>query len=264
MFHVFILTVIGVLMALAIGLVAKYFGAEQDPRADQLLELLPGANCGGCGFAGCADYVKAMLEGRAKPGCCPGMTPASLSKASCILGVEAEERERKVAVVCCRGDESVAVNRAFYNGVTDCVNAVMVANGGKACTFGCLGLGTCARVCPFGAIEITEKHLAVVHPELCRGCNKCVEVCPRHIIKLVPAKAPVHVLCSSPESFKIKKGVCSVACIGCRKCAKNAKEGQITFNGFLACINYANPPEAEVADVCPVHVIAASKAQQSN
>ena len=255
MLPIIILTVTGVVLAIAIGLVAKYFGVEQDPRTEQLLNLLPGANCGGCGFAGCADYAKEVVEGRAKLGLCASMSKEILEEAAKLVGVEAgEEQERKVAVVCCHGDDNVASTRAFYNGVTDCVNATMVANGGKSCTYGCLGLGTCARVCPFNAIEIS-KHIAVIHADVCKGCGKCVAVCPRNVIKLVPAKAPVHVFCNSPESFKLKKNACKAGCIGCRKCAKSCEEGQITFNGFLATINYDNPPSEAVADVCPMHSI---------
>ncbi len=259
MLPVIILTLTGVVLAVAIGLVAKYFGVEQDPRIEQLLGLLPGANCGGCGFAGCMDYAKAVVEGRAKLGGCASMSPTVLAEAAALVGAEAGEvPERKVAVVCCHGDDTVASTRAFYNGVTDCVNSTMVANGGKSCTYGCLGLGSCARVCPFGAIEITDKHIAVVHSDLCIGCGRCLQVCPRHVIKLVPAKAPVHVFCNSPESFKLKKNACKAGCIGCRKCSKACGEGQITFNGFLATINYDNPPGEEVADACPLHTIGKS------
>lgn len=259
MIPIIILTLTGVVLAIAIGLVAKYFGVEQDPRIEKLLNMLPGANCGGCGFAGCGDYAKAVVEGRAKLGLCAAMSEKGLAEAAAIVGAAAGEmRERKVAVVCCHGDETVASTRAFYNGVTDCVNATMVANGGKSCTYGCLGLGSCARVCPFDAIEITGKHIAIVHEDICKGCGKCVSVCPRNVIKLVPAKAPVHVFCNSPESFKLKKNSCKVGCIGCRKCAKSCEDGQITFNGFLASINYDNPPDEKVADACPLHIIGKS------
>lgn len=252
MISIVILTVTGIVMALAIGLVAKYFGTEVSPKAEKLLELLPGANCGGCGFAGCADYVQAMVSGKAVPGICPSMTSEKIAKASEILGVAAEQKERKVAVVLCAGDQERASSLAFYNGVTDCLNASLTAGGGKFCSYGCLGLGSCSRVCPFGAIEITPARLAVIHPDVCVGCGKCQQVCPRHIIKLVPKTAKVHVLCSSPDSIKVKKSACKAACIGCRKCMKEAAEGQITMNGFLATINYDNPPAPEIADKCPV------------
>lgn len=256
MVPVIILTVIGVVIAVAIGLVAKYFGQEQDPRAEKLLEFLPGANCGACGFAGCADYVKAMLDGSAKPGLCVSMTEENIAEAAKLLGgIEVEHHESKIAVVCCKGSDDVAASRAFYNGVTDCVNAMIVANGGKTCTYGCLGLGTCARACPFGAIEITQKHLAIVHSDLCKGCGKCVAACPRHVIKLVPKSANVHVFCNSPENFKFKKTACKAACIGCKKCAKGSEEGQVEFQGFLARINYDNPPSEHVVDECPAHAM---------
>ena len=255
MLPVIILTLIGVALAVAIGLVAMFFGVEQDPRTEQLVNLLPGANCGGCGFAGCADYAKAVIDGKAKLGLCASMSDEALSQAAELVGDAGEARERKIAVVCCHGDDTVASTRAFYNGVTDCVNATMVANGGKSCTYGCLGLGTCARACPFGAIEITEKHIAIVHADACKGCGKCIQACPRNVIKLVPLTAPVHVFCNSPESFKLKKNACKAGCIGCRKCAKSCEEGQISFKGFLACINYENPPTEDVIAACPVHAI---------
>lgn len=253
---VLILTLTGIVLAVAIGLVVKYFGVEQDPRAEKLMDLVPGANCGGCGFAGCADYVNAIIQGKAKLGMCTSMTDEAIAKASELLGGAAmEAKEKKVAVVCCQGDDEVATSRAFYNGVTDCINAQNIANGGKACTYGCLGFGSCARACPFGAIEITEKHIAVVHTDICKGCGKCIATCPRHIIKLVPASVQNHVLCSNPESFKLKKTACKAGCTGCKKCAKSCEEGQITFNGFLASINYDNPPKEDLSEVCPFHVI---------
>ena len=171
MIDIVMLTVVGVLMALAIGLVAKFFGAKTDPLAEKLGELMPGANCGGCGFAGCADYANAMATGKAKPGSCPSMSAETFKQVCDLLGVQAEMSDPKVAVVCCSGDDHHATRVALYNGVNDCLNAMMVAGGAKGCTYGCLGLGSCARACPFGAIEILPTHVAKIHPNLCKGCG---------------------------------------------------------------------------------------------
>ncbi|NLE54686.1 MAG: 4Fe-4S binding protein [Lentisphaerae bacterium] len=252
---VIILTLIGVLLGLAIALTVRYFGAPVDPLAEQVAELMPGANCGACGFAGCNDYVQAMVSGKAKPGLCPSQSADALQKVCVLLGVASEGRAEKVAVVCCSGTDQYAIRRAFYNGVNDCHSAMLVAGGSKGCVYGCLGLGSCARACPFGAIEMRADHIAVVHPEICVGCGKCVTVCPRRIIKLVPKSAPVHVFCSSPEKAPVKRKVCSAACIGCRKCVKAAGENQMFINGFLASVNYENPPSADIVAVCPPKVL---------
>ena len=157
------------------------------------------------------------------------------------------------AVVCCGGDREQTVRLSNYNGVLDCVSASLVAGGPKGCEYGCLGMGTCARKCPFGAIEIIH-NLAVVHRELCVGCGKCVAACPRGVIKLVPAEAEVHVYCNSPLKGPAKKQVCKVPCLGCRKCARYAPE-KFTVNGFRAEVNYGARPLPDAADVqaigCP-------------
>jgi electron transport complex protein RnfB len=251
MYALFILLGSGLLIALAIGLVVRFVEVPSDPLLDQINDLMPGANCGACGYPGCSGYAAALVGRKASLGACPAMSLESIASVCKLLGVTEEKRERKVAVVFCSGDDDRATKQAFYNGVNNCRDAMQVAAGAKTCTYGCLGLGACARACPFGAIEITAKHLAVVHPELCRACGKCVATCPKKLIRLVPASAPIHVFCSSPEKGAAKRRACKGACIGCQKCVKSAKENQIRMNGFLAVINYADPPGDEVAQVCP-------------
>lgn len=260
---VILLTVTGLVSGLAIGIVVKFFGTTPNPLEEKLLELVPGANCGGCGFAGCEGYAKAMADGSAKPGACPLMNDAVVQEICALLGVESEPRKPMVAVVCCSGDDDHAQRMAFYNGVNDCQNAMLVAGGGKGCVYGCLGLGSCARACPYGAIEIRPNHIAVVHPELCVGCGKCVLACPRRLIKLTPKSAPVHVFCSSPERGALKRKFCSAACIGCRKCVKEAGENQVSMNGSLAVINYNNPPDAAVAAACPTGALRTTAIMES-
>jgi len=250
MISVIILTATGLSLALAIGLVVHFFGVKPDPKLEAISPLMPGANCGGCSFAGCNAYAAAMAAGQAKPGLCPSMNNETLDKISEILGVQAEKVIPPMAIVLCSGDHDHAIDCAGYNGVTDCTSANTVAGGGKACAFGCLGMGTCSRICPWGAIEMVNG-IAKVHWELCVGCGKCVAACPRHLIKLVPRTAEVHVFCSSPEPFKVKKEACSVACIGCRKCGRATQPDQMTFNGSLAAVNYENVPASSVCEVCP-------------
>ena len=246
-----LLLVMGIVLGLVIGLVVKLFGTETDPRLEELEELLPGANCGGCGLPGCAEFARALLVAEAEPGQCPSSDARAIARICELIGVEADAREPKVAMVMCGGDNEKARQAALYNGVNDCRDAMLVAGGAKGCVYGCLGLASCARACPFGAVEITAAGIAVVHANVCTGCGNCVSACPRKLIQLVPATAPVHVLCSSPEKGAAKTKVCKAACIGCRKCVKSAEDGQMLIEGFLVKVNYDDPPPVSIADVCP-------------
>lgn len=250
---VVLMCVLGAALGAVIGIFVKLFKVKSDPRADFALELLPGANCGGCGFAGCADFANALASGKASPAECPVSSAEQIAAISSALGIDAGQMERKCAVVLCRCDAG-EVRHMNYNGVQDCAAAHLVGGGPQECHYGCLGLGTCARKCPFGAIEIIGM-VAVVHRELCVGCGKCVAACPRGVIKLVPADAQYHVYCNSPKRGAVKRQFCKAGCIGCRKCERSAP-GKFVINGFLSQVNYdaADYPDAQVVEsfTCPV------------
>jgi len=198
---------------------------------------LAAANCGGCGKAGCADFAKSVVTGENPPSKCPVASQEQVAAIAKALGIEVGDSVKKVAVVFCGGDHNQEKVQTLYNGVSDCVSASLIAGGPKGCAYGCLGMGSCARACPFNAIEMVNG-LAVVHPELCVGCGACVDTCPRNLIKLVPQTAKVHIYCSSPEKGAAKMKVCSVPCIGCRKCVKGGEEGQFNVDGFKVSVNY--------------------------
>jgi Na+-translocating ferredoxin:NAD+ oxidoreductase subunit B len=253
---IFFAAALGALLALIIGVAAKAFAVESDPRIETVTDMLPGANCGGCGYAGCADFGKAVVEAKATPGQCPVASDEDSARISDYLGLQAEEKEKVVAVIKCCGSTSVTV-RSPYNGVNDCRSAVVVAGGAKGCDYGCLGLSSCARACPFDAIEIRDG-LAIVHPEACVGCGKCVDTCPKNLIDLVPASVDVHVYCNSPEKGALKRKVCKTACIGCRKCIRAAdSEEQMVVTGFLVETNYDNPPLPDLVEKtgCPTKAL---------
>lgn len=231
------MAVIGLILGGVIGIAAKLFKVEVDPRIELVTELLPGANCGGCGKAGCADFAKSVVTGENPPSKCPVASQEQVAAIAKALGIEVGDSVKKVAVVFCGGDHNQEKVQTLYNGVSDCVSASLIAGGPKGCAYGCLGMGSCARACPFNAIEMVNG-LAVVHPELCVGCGACVDTCPRNLIKLVPQTAKVHIYCSSPEKGAAKMKVCSVPCIGCRKCVKGGEEGQFNVDGFKVSVNY--------------------------
>ena len=254
----------GLIVGVAIALVVKYYGVAANPLLEKINELMPGANCGGCGYAGCSAYAQAMAENKARPGNCPSMSPETVKLICGLTGATEDEHVPMTAVVLCSGGCDKATQLAQYNGVNNCRDAAMVEGGAKACAYGCLGLGACAQVCPFGAIEINENHLAVVHSDLCRACGKCVKTCPKHLIKLVPKSTPLMVFCSSPERGAAKLKACKAACIGCGKCVKNAQEGQMTLDKGLASVNIDNPPSADLAAVCPTKALRALQSSQKD
>ena len=253
LYAVLLMGALGLVLGVVIAVFVRAFRVESDPRIDLALELLPGANCGGCGKAGCADFAKALAAGEVTPANCPVSSSEQIAAISLALGINAGTVSRKQAVVCCRSYIG-EVSRMYYNGVQDCVAANMVAGGPDACRYGCLGLGTCARKCPFGAIEIIG-NVAVVHRELCVGCGKCAEVCPRGVIKMVPADADYHIYCNSPEKGAAKRAICKAGCIGCRKCEKLYKDKFIIADS-LSQVNYGDAGVVDAADArainCPV------------
>lgn len=243
---------IGLVSAAALAVADKFLSIPEDPRVGKVLECLPGVNCGGCGFAGCGDYARAIVQHGAEPTlCAPGGSACAQAIALVMGCAGCGEREKMVALVMCNGTRSEALTRATYNGIADCVAAQAVAGGDKACTYGCLGYASCARVCPVHAITIQDG-IAKVDKQTCISCGKCVATCPRKLIKMVPVKAEVHVLCSNKDKGALVKKVCGVGCIGCKMCTKHGGEAFVV-TGFLSARDYtkeiANPEE--VIAKCP-------------
>ena len=234
----------GLILGVLIAMTAKKFAVETDPRIDSVCGMLPGANCGGCGYAGCADLAKAIALNNVSAGQCPASSDAARCAIDQFLGRVSEAKEKMVAVVLCSGSNHIAKRVVGYNGVLDCRSASLLSGGGKGCRFGCIGFGTCSHACKFGALEVVDG-LAVVHPDRCVGCGRCAEVCPRKMIKMVPASVPVHVYCNSLQKPVMKRKNCAAACIACKKCVK-IDETKMSSQGTLVRVNYSNPPDAGI------------------
>jgi len=246
---------IGLIAAVALGLAAKKFAVEVDPRELAALEVLPGANCGACGFPGCAGYAKALVAGTVDLNQCPPGGADVVAKLARILGIEATAAAREIAVVLCQGDNRKAQLKYHYLGLEDCTAAQKIAGGPKTCPGGCLGLGSCERICPFDAIEMTPDGLAVISREKCTGCRKCVAVCPRQVIRMTPYASTVHVLCNSHDKGAAVRKYCQIGCIGCHICKKTVPDAY-KVEDFLAQVIYDQDTEAgEAIAKCPTHCI---------
>lgn len=217
----------GLIFGALLALAAKKFAVPENPTRDAVREQLPGANCGGCGFPGCDGYAQAVADGKADVNRCPVGGAAVAKAIAGIMGVEAEDKEKLVATVRCRGSLDKCGLRFHYDGPMDCKSAALVAEGDKACRYACLGLGDCEKACPFGAITVNENRLAVVDEEKCQGCGVCVAACPRGVLDMIPLSQPVHRTCSAMEKGKVVRDNCSAGCIGCGKCERSCKFGAL-------------------------------------
>lgn len=229
---------LGGIFGLILGFAAKKLSSGQKDLSEEVREVLPGANCGGCGFVGCDDYAKAIAEGRAKPNLCGvGGAETALMIAN-ILGVDVHTEERQVAFVACQGNCDNAPAQAVYTGEADCATAMLLPGGSfKACKSGCLGYGTCVKACAFGAISVVNG-VAVVDDTKCTGCGACSKACPKGLIHMVPASSYVRVACSNPNSLKDVVAVCKAGCITCNQCVKNCPQETISMVNNIPVINY--------------------------
>ena len=245
-----IVAVLAIVFALLIVLISKVCAVKTDEKAEAVAEHLSGANCGGCGYAGCADFAKALAEGKATLNGCGPTSNESKAEIAKILNVPFEAGERKVATVHCAGG-LVSLNKYDYVGNDGCVAQMALLGGSKVCPNGCLGGGSCEKLCPYHAISVVDG-VSIVNKALCTACGVCVNTCPKKIVELIPSKAKVYVACATTCKGKDVINMCKVGCIGCGLCAKNCPQGAITMVNNVAVIDYSKCTGCKVCvSKCP-------------
>ena len=241
---------LGLILSIGLAIANKKLNVEEDPRIKEIVSVLPGINCGACGFPSCQVYAEKVAQGKAGVDCCVVGGEDVLSKLAAIMKVQVEDKESRVAAVCCQGDNRECKKRFRYQGVLTCRAANMIDGGDKACVYGCLGYGDCVRVCPFAAIELYDNGLPVVNEQRCTGCGLCVEACPRNIISLIPMSQKVYLGCVSRDKLKAVKEVCSIGCFACTLCAspKVTPDALIVMQDNLPVINVKDIKDWKVLD----------------
>ncbi len=246
---------VGLIFGCLLAYASMVFYVHRDGRIDKLEEILPGANCGACGFAGCSAYASAVADGKASVSACVVGKSAVAQSAASIMGIDAEDGDDFVAHVMCAGDSGTANMKFEYMGAKDCYVMAKAAGGSKLCPSGCLGGGSCVHVCKFDAIHI-ENGVAKVDTDKCVACGLCVKKCPRQIIALVPKEATVFVDCSNIEKGADATKSCKASCIGCRLCEKNCEHGAVHVEDNHAIIDYSKCTACGVCvEKCPKKVI---------
>jgi Na+-translocating ferredoxin:NAD+ oxidoreductase subunit B len=232
------LTGLGALFGVGLALAAKKFCVQVDPRLDKVYASLPGVNCGACGMAGCMGFAEALIEGKIAVERCVAAEEASREKIAAILGIKAQGKLKTVAVLCCHGGNKRAREKFSYTGLRQCAAANLLMAGPKACNYGCIGFGDCARACPFGAITMDEEGLPLVDEQRCTACGKCVAACPKKLFALLPVTKVYVVRCKSLDFGKKVMEACSAGCIACGKCQKSCPTQAIKVVDNLAVIDY--------------------------
>jgi Na+-translocating ferredoxin:NAD+ oxidoreductase subunit B len=247
----------GVLLAVLLALADKKLYVWEDPRIAQVEALLPHANCGGCGFPGCRMFAEKCVEGAIAPGRCNVNSAEGTHAIAELLQVDAGHQEKRVARLACAGGAHVAKQRAKYAGLDTCRAAALVSGGGKNCSWGCLGLADCMRVCNFDAIKMDAHGLPVVSEEKCTACGDCVAICPKNLFSLHPASHRLWVACLNLLNGDQAETDCEVACTACGRCAADAPAGLIAMVNNLAVIDYSRNNNATQVAIqrCPTGAI---------
>lgn len=252
-------SVIGLICAVVLSVAAKFMSVPVDERFGPVRECLPGANCGACGYAGCDSYAQALVSGQETRAnlCVPGAAAAAKGISE-LLGLAAGDVKPKIAAVRCNGNCSNTTDKYEYRSMESCKAAKLLFGGKGSCTFGCMGLGDCAKACPQNAICI-ENGIAHVDPRKCIGCGICAKTCPNSVIEIVPADLKVLVMCNNKQKGAAAMKVCKASCIGCMKCAKTCQHEAVTVTDNLAHIDQDKCVGCgECAEACPkkcIHIV---------
>ena len=233
---VIIVAVIGIVSGFGLAVASKLMAVPVDQRVAELTELMPGANCGACGYSGCAGYAEALVEGEAVNGKCSPGGAGVADKVSQYLGSEKVDVAYKTALVHCMGTYDNTSDRMVYQGLSSCNAAVQLFGGTTSCSWGCMGLGDCAEACEYGAITVCNG-VASINPEKCVGCSMCVVKCPHKLISFVPLKKQAVVRCSNCDKGGLARKLCQVACIGCMRCVKVCEAEAIRVENFNAVVD---------------------------
>jgi len=253
---VLIASVIALFLGIIIVIVSRVFAVPVDTRLEDIKAILPGANCGACGFTGCEGYAQSMADGDPNTGKCPVGGAEVAQELSRYLGVAAPSFIPKVAHVHCQGTVDHTQKRFEYRGTMSCSAAQNLFSGPNSCTYGCMGYGDCAVACPYGAIYVTEG-IAHVDSSKCTACGLCVKTCPKQLIEIIPKHLNAYsVKCKNKWPGAQTRKNCSIGCIGCQKCFKTCQYGAITMDGPLAIIDQDKCTHCgECELVCPTGAI---------
>lgn len=247
---------LSLLFGALLGFSARKFAIKADPKVEQIKNILPGVNCGGCGYPGCAVFAEAIVKNQAGHRTCPAGGAGAVAEIAKIMGTDPTEANRKAAFIKCNGKEDCVKRNYNYDGPKSCVAASQLATGGnKSCAYSCIGLASCKNACPFDAIIIKDS-IAEVDVNKCVACGLCVTVCPKKLIEIVPVKSKLRVLCNSRDTGKRVRANCRAGCIGCKICQKACEAGAITVENNIAHIDYEKCTQCRACvDKCPSKAI---------
>lgn len=257
-------SIIAFILGFGLAFLAKIFHVKQDPKIERVNEILPGSNCGACGYAGCVAYAQAIVNDDAPINLCTAGGGDVVDKLGDLLGKNADAAVRMTAKVFCLGDDNIAKKDYHFNGEEDCLAVYNYFEGERACKYACIGKGNCMRVCPVDAIKRDELNRVWVDSNICIGCEKCVAVCPTNVIHMVPLNGKFFVACSSHYNGKTVREICQKGCIACKICEKVTTDAdRIKVVDNLAIVGYTSDKDLNTAALkCPVNVIVPIKTQQ--
>lgn len=245
--------ILGIVLGIGLSYASIAFAVEKDEKVEAAENILPGINCGACGFAGCSAYAHAVVKEDADISLCAPGGAEVMEKLASLLGKNAENtKEKMVAYAHCKGNHDTSQYKFTYEGPADCTSLFILYGGDKVCTFGCLQQGSCIKVCPVDAIDYDDAGNVRVNKDTCISCGKCADICPTGVMKMIPYSADAVVACNSTDKGAAVRKYCTVGCIGCKICEKKSPEGGFVVENFLAHIDYSKKGERkEASKNCP-------------